>query len=136
MADARQAIEAQSHGCDFLLIEGAGGLLSPLGESFNAADLIVQLGCEVILVAANRLGVLNHTLLSVEALTRRRIPRIKIALVDTAAPELASESNGEDLRSLCPAVPLVRLPFLPDYRPEEPFFRTAADDLNLARLLE
>ena len=136
LADARHAIEAQTRECDFLLIEGAGGLLSPLGENFNAADLIVQLGCEVILVAGNRLGVLNHTLLSVEALTRRGIRGIKIALIDIAAPDLASQSNEKDLRSLCPAIPLVRLPFVPNYKPEAPFFENAAVNLDVAGLLE
>src|SRR5688572_3726274 len=59
--------------CDLLVIEGAGGLLTPLGDGFDAADLICALGAEPIVVAANRLGVLNHTLLTVEALRRRSI---------------------------------------------------------------
>src|SRR3954447_582296 len=51
--------------CECLLIEGAGGLLAPLGEGYNALDLIQELKCRSIVVAGNRLGTLNHTLLTV-----------------------------------------------------------------------
>lgn len=54
--------------CTHLLIEGAGGLLVPLGERYTVLDLIVALACEVVVVAANKLGTINHTLLTIDAL--------------------------------------------------------------------
>jgi len=57
-----------------LVIEGAGGLMVPLNDSFLMIDLIKQLNAEVILVSENYLGSINHTLLSVEALQQRHIP--------------------------------------------------------------
>ena len=63
--DRIKTVEAK---CDRLLVEGAGGLLSPLGWKFSAADLIARLRCDVCVVAANKLGVLNHVLLTVRAL--------------------------------------------------------------------
>ncbi len=59
---------------NILIIEGAGGLMVPLNESFLMIDLILQLQAEVILVSQNYLGSINHTLLSVEALKQRGIP--------------------------------------------------------------
>lgn len=57
-----------------LIIEGAGGLMVPLNNDFLIIDLIEKLNAEVILVSKNYLGSINHTLLSVEALQRRKIP--------------------------------------------------------------
>lgn len=57
-----------------LIIEGAGGLLVPITEDYFIIDLIQKLESEVILVAKSGLGTLNHTLLSLEALRKRKIP--------------------------------------------------------------
>ena len=58
---------------EYIIIEGSGGLLVPLGAGFNVRDLIQGLGCEVILVSQNRLGTINHTLLTLEGLNSRRL---------------------------------------------------------------
>ena len=60
--------------CSHLLIEGAGGLFVPLGERYTVLDLIVALACEVVVVAANKLGTINHTLLTIDALRRAGAP--------------------------------------------------------------
>jgi dethiobiotin synthetase len=57
-----------------LIIEGAGGLMVPLNNSFLMIDLIQQLHAEVILVVKHYLGSINHTLLSLDALRSRQIP--------------------------------------------------------------
>ncbi len=56
-----------------LIIEGAGGLMVPLNHNNFVIDLIVQLEVPVILVARSGLGTINHTLLSLEAMRRRKI---------------------------------------------------------------
>lgn len=53
-----------------LIIEGAGGILTPLTETETIADLIIQLHIPVLLVARSGLGTINHTLLSLEKLRR------------------------------------------------------------------
>ena len=68
--DALQPPEEPSN---HLVIEGAGGLMVPLNQESLVIDLIPQLASEVILVSANYLGSINHTLLSVEALKSRNI---------------------------------------------------------------
>lgn len=57
-----------------LIIEGAGGLMVPLNDTFLMIDLIKQLDAEVVLVSQNYLGSINHTLLSVDALNQRDMP--------------------------------------------------------------
>jgi dethiobiotin synthetase len=48
--------------CQVLLVEGAGGLMSPLADDYFNADLALELGGPLVIVAANRLGVINDTL--------------------------------------------------------------------------
>jgi dethiobiotin synthetase len=56
---------------DALIVEGAGGVLVPLGTSHDMLDLAVALGLPVLLVVGLRLGCLNHALLSALAIHRR-----------------------------------------------------------------
>ena len=57
-----------------IVVEGAGGVLVPLGAGATMADLIRQLGLPAILVARGTLGTISHSLLSIEALRSRGIP--------------------------------------------------------------
>lgn len=57
-----------------LIIEGAGGLMVPLNDTFLMIDLIKELNAEAILVSTNYLGSINHTLLSIYALKQYGIP--------------------------------------------------------------
>lgn len=56
-----------------LVIEGAGGVLVPINDEHFVIDLVARLDAEVILVANIYLGSINHTLLTVSELKRRRI---------------------------------------------------------------
>lgn len=56
---------------DLVVVEGAGGLLVPLGGKLSAADIPLRLDLPVVLVVGLRLGCLNHALLTVEALQAR-----------------------------------------------------------------
>lgn len=64
-----------------LVIEGAGGLMVPLTRKELQIDLFARWGAPVVLVAPTRLGTINHSLLSIEALRRRDIPLAGIAFV-------------------------------------------------------
>jgi dethiobiotin synthetase len=112
----------------FLLIEGAGGLLAPLGEGYTALDLMRKLDCEVIVVASNQLGTINHTLLTVRALcscdtqraTRRGSPRfpgqhITVVIMDVFRPRHSPPDtlhNARLLTELLAPIPVLRLPYL------------------------
>lgn len=64
-----------------LIAEGAGGLMVPLTRKHLQIDLFVRWGLPVILCASTRLGTINHSLLSIEALRRRGIPLLGVAFV-------------------------------------------------------
>jgi dethiobiotin synthetase len=64
-----------------LVIETAGGLMVPLTRRLLQIDLLAQWRLPVILCASTRLGTINHSLLSIEALKRRAIPILGIAFI-------------------------------------------------------
>ncbi|MHB0992808.1 MAG: dethiobiotin synthase [Sulfurovum sp.] len=59
--------------CDILLVEGAGGLMVPITQDFLMIDLAQKLQTKVLLVTPSRLGCINDTLLSMEALHSRHM---------------------------------------------------------------
>ncbi|MCJ8327029.1 MAG: dethiobiotin synthase [Campylobacterales bacterium] len=59
--------------CDFLIIEGAGGLMVPIEEDYFLCDLIKDLECKTILIAPSKLGGINDTLLSGNLLKQKNI---------------------------------------------------------------
>ncbi len=65
---------------DFLYVEGAGGFYSPLCSDGLNADLAKALNLPVILVVADRLGCINHTLLSIEAIEKARLSLLGVVL--------------------------------------------------------
>ena len=70
-----------------LIVEGAGGLLVPLTRQTLLIEVIAGWGAPVVLCARTRLGTINHTLLSIEALRRRAIPLLGVAFMGEAHPE-------------------------------------------------
>jgi len=70
-----------------LVVEGAGGLLVPLNEDTLFIDVFARWQAPLILCASTRLGTINHTLLSLEAIRQRGIPLLGIAFVGAANDE-------------------------------------------------
>ena len=95
-----------------LVVEGAGGLLVPLTRRTLLIEVIARWGAPVVLCARTRLGTINHTLLSVEALRRRAIPLLGVAFVGDAHPE-----NERIIGSLGKVLVLGRLPHLDPLTP-------------------
>jgi dethiobiotin synthetase len=98
--------------CQCLLVEGIGGLLVPLGEGYTVADLVAKLRCKVIIVSANRLGTINHTLLTVMAVQERAGQSVTVVLMGQNKPDPSADSNGPILAGLLDPVPVLRLEFL------------------------
>ncbi|WP_239117603.1 dethiobiotin synthase [Paractinoplanes ferrugineus] len=96
------AIRAESEKHDLVLVEGAGGLLVPMGvrpsgEAWTVADLATTLGVKTIVVARAGLGTLNHTALTLEALNRRGVPAGVVIGAWPADPDLVHWANLSDL---------------------------------------
>lgn len=96
-----------------LIIEGAGGLMVPLTRDVLYIDVFATWGAPVVLCARTALGTLNHTLLSLEALQRRGIPTLGIALIGDAHAD-----NERTLREMGRVPILGTLPRLDPLTPQ------------------
>ena len=76
------------------------------------ADMIDQLRCPVIMVGRNRLGTLNHVLLTVEALQKRGIRQIKVVLMDAEKPDVSSATNLDVLKEFMGNTGVFAVPYL------------------------
>jgi len=90
-----------------LVVETAGGVMTPLGRDWLQIDQMCRWGLPLVLVARSGLGTLNHTLLSLEALRNRSIPVLGLVLNGPLHPD-----NPRTLEQLGGVPVLAQLPRL------------------------
>ncbi len=83
---------------DFLLIEGAGGVLVPITAEFSMLDLAAEFGAPLVVVTRASLGTINHTLLTLEAIERRGLPLAGVVI--SHGPRAISSSDRANLAAL------------------------------------
>jgi dethiobiotin synthetase len=121
---------------DALLVEGAGGLLSPYGPSLTGADLAAGLGLPLLLVARNGLGTINHTALCLAEIRRRRLPFAGLMLVDTSpAPTPDRATNADLIAALTGERALGTLPYVKGMSPDR-LARALAASFDATTLLQ
>jgi len=119
-----QAMDRWAEFADLVVVETAGGVMVPLNPRFNFIDLLQGLELPVIIVAPNRLGVINHALLTIDALRRRDLGVIAVILNSvTPTPDPSAAANAR-LISAHGSVPVIEFPHLPS-----PSADSAADAL-------
>lgn len=87
-------IERYAKDADVTVIEGAGGLLAPVTWEWNVADLAQALSAQALVVAADRLGTINHTLLTLSALELTGIPLLGVVLVMPEVRDRSIDTNA------------------------------------------
>ena len=112
-------VRMASRGLAVVVVEAAGGWLSPLMEGMDAPGLARALDAKVILVAANRLGVIGHLRLAWEAaraVKNRSGKQYKaspqVVLMSPPRPGLAESTNPALLREFIPADDVHEFPWL------------------------
>ena len=104
---AKAAYYALAKDFEGVLVEGAGGLLVPILDRYDFRDLATEWKLGIILVIANKLGALNHALLTVEAIRIRGIPLKAVILNQMEESEsLAQQTNPGVLAHLLPIPPI------------------------------
>jgi len=125
----RELLEVEQ---ELLIVEGAGGVLVPLDPETSYRDLFRRWSCDVVVVAGNRLGMLNHTLLTVQALEQSGVTVRGVVLSDLTPPESPSATdearatNFEALGQLLPRVPVFQFPWVAQVDDFTALARTAA----------
>ncbi len=121
LSDIVEHVRAIQNNHDLVIVEGAGGLLVPIDEKKTMVDLIIELGFPVFLVARTRLGTINHTLLSLEALEGRNIDVLGVILSKLQVDEGPEEVyTAGDLRKMVKETPVFELPFIPESEKNDP----------------
>lgn len=105
-----EAFERLQTSHDFVVVEGAGGWLTPLDESHTMADLAVAMDLPVLMVSADRLGVLNHSLLTVAAIgsVELRCSHLVLNRMPRQADQ-STETNREVLKMFLPEVEILSI---------------------------
>lgn len=106
----RSGIEYWQARSDIILVEGAGGLISPLGEKDYVADLVCKFGFPLVVVSRNALGTINQTLqtLIAAATFRDGLDVAGVVLNNPAAPsdDASRSTNRAELAARC-TVPIL-----------------------------
>jgi dethiobiotin synthetase len=92
-----------------VLIEGVGGIMSPMTSDALNLDLIKILGFPVILVTGSYLGAINHALTALEALKAHKVDVKTVVLNESAASTVPFEGTLGSLRRFAPAYPITPL---------------------------
>ncbi|MBW3600994.1 MAG: dethiobiotin synthase [Planctomycetes bacterium] len=101
----RAGLSAWADRCDIVLVEGAGGLMSPLSDDDYVADLALEFGYPLVVVAPNVLGVINQTLqtLITASVFREGVPVAGVVLnhVRPAKGDASTATNLAELQRRC-----------------------------------
>jgi dethiobiotin synthetase len=158
LADVLACVRAMQKNFDLVLVEGAGGLLSPLGvfysgglrlsqnpptltehrpsKSFDSRDLIVALGATPMVVCPNRLGAVNQVLLTLETLPKSFRGRARVVLMSPPNPDVASATNAKLLSEFFDTKRIFVLPRLGEKNEAKRVLQNPAVELTLRTLMQ
>ena len=109
----RTGIEVWADQCDVIIVEGAGGLMSPIGDDEFIADLAMDFGYPTVIVTPNVIGAINQTLqtLITASCFRDGIPVAGVVLNDARSfdADISMESNREEIAKRSARPMLTRL---------------------------
>lgn len=98
----KSAFKVLSEKFDFVIVEGIGGALVPFNRKQLVIDIAKQLNLPAIIVVGNKLGAINHTLMTIEAIRARKVPIAGIIFnnLSTKQDKLILRDNIEIIRIL------------------------------------
>ncbi len=133
----REAFDRLCSRHELLLVEGAGGLLVPLNSRLFIADLPRELGnVPVLLVVRDRLGTINHTLLSLHYAQTKGIDVLGWVMNSTSTDDdPARPLNAPEIQKQTDVPFWGSVPFIPEPN-KETIRHTIENNLNLEPLLE
>jgi dethiobiotin synthetase len=111
-----------------LLIEGTGGLMSPIDVTHTNIDWMDALGLPIILVGGTYLGTISHTLTALDVLERHGRTVMALVISQSTDNSVRLEETRDTIARFSPKLEIVALPRLPG-KPEHPGFDQIADRL-------
>lgn len=108
---------------DKVVVEGAGGIYSPITATENFATLASKWGLDVVIVAGNRLGVINHTMLTLRAAEQAGL-KVKVVVLndlhDDSDTDVSKKTNLQTIQQLAYPIPVVSFPYIDANQINEP----------------
>ncbi len=97
---------------DWVLMEGVGGLMAPIGQAHTVVDWIEAANVPALLVVGGYLGTISHTLTAAAALAARGIPLVGIVISATGALPVPAEETAQTISRFLPGVTITIVPDL------------------------
>jgi len=98
---------------DTVIVEGAGGALVPYNNSSFLIDIAIEMKLPILVVAGNKLGAINHTLLTIEALRSRKADLIGVVFNDLSEERnKITEDNPDIVKKISKEKVFGHLPFI------------------------
>ena len=100
-------------GSEILLVEGIGGVMVPLERDYLVLDMMADMGLGVLVVAENKLGVLNHAILTINACKARGLEVLGVVFnrYGVIDGDMAQESNESILEEVCEVGVVTVIPY-------------------------
>ena len=105
-----ERVRAVARRYEAVVVEGAGGLLAPLGDDWTVADLAAALGLPVLVVARAGLGTVNHAALTVLAV--RQLGLVPVGVVLNGSEDASTPTNARLIERVADVPVLGRTPQL------------------------
>lgn len=104
-------IELATGSADLMLVEGAGGVMSPLSEDATNLDLMTALGLPVVLVGGSYLGSISHTLTAASVAQARGLDLAAVVISQDASPDAPDfPETIQDVARFLPGVRVIPAP--------------------------
>ncbi len=122
---------------DFVVVEGAGGVMSPVFENLVVVDMIQALDLPAVIVSRSALGTINHTLMTANCLRNRQVPVLGFFLNRFPRnPNLAESTNAEIIASVGELVHLGSIREMGDFFSQQDVIEAFAQAVHRDQLLE
>ena len=105
-------IRDHAKGADVAIIEGAGGLLTPMTWEKGALDLAKELKAGAVVAAVDKLGTINQTLLTVDELEHSGVTVLGIILSEPEKADESTRTNAKALQRMRPGLKVFEVPRL------------------------
>jgi dethiobiotin synthetase len=116
--------------CEVLLVEGAGGVMTPLGEDFTNRDLAKELGLSTLLVVGSYLGAISHGLAALEALRAESLNVAAIVVSESLDQPVPLAETCQAFFRFAKEITILSLPRPPSNPPDFPLSLGLVDSGN------
>jgi len=117
-----------------MLVEGMGGIMTPILKNYFVIDLIKDMKIPAVLVTRTKVGTVNHTIMTVQMCQKYKIPLKGIIINDFDSDGYKTQELTRDLKSLTQVPILGSIPFIKDMS-DESMYHIFKKNLNLKLFL-